>query len=103
VQLDQRIVLVDEADLVLVAIERGRKQRLVHARAVGHSRSSKLTTVTLAAGLPRMGRPFTSMSKAGFLTRSNFSMRASVLPSEEMRKSTTVFLAPRESVTGSAS
>ena len=54
-------------------------------------------TVTLAAGLPRMGRPATSIEKTGSLTRSNFSRRASVLPSVEIRKSTTCdFGAARE-------
>ena len=36
----------------------------------GHSRSSKLTTVTLALGLPRMGRPAMGMASAGSFVRS---------------------------------
>ena len=59
----------------------------MHAGAVGTFEVVEVDDGTLAAGLPRMGRPVMSIEKAGFLARSKVSRRASVLLSVEIRKS----------------
>src|ERR1700761_5903244 len=60
----------------------------------GHSRSSKLTTVTLALGLPRIGRLSTGMFCAAICVRSKVSSRARDLLSVEIRKSVVVARSP---------
>ena len=59
--------------------------------------------VTLALGLPRMGRPRTLIPEPGALVRSNFSSRASVLLSFEIRKIVVFFWEPLLKVTGNVS
>src|SRR5271163_4516126 len=66
----------------------------------GHSRSSKFTMVTLASGVPRKGRFWSEIMSAGLWLMSNRSRRATVLPSLERRKLTTVCLPWLEKVIG---
>jgi hypothetical protein len=56
--------------------------------------------VTLAPGLPRMGRPSIGIASAGSLSRSKVSMRARVRPSFDSKKLTTLVRPLRLSVTG---
>jgi hypothetical protein len=89
VHLGERVVLVDEAHLVLVALQGGGKERLVHAGAVGALEVVEVDDRDLGRGIAADGAAGTSIEKTGSLARSKVSRRASVLPSVEIRKSTT--------------
>ena len=83
---EERKVLVDEADLVLVVVQGGGKERLVHAGAVRALEVVEVDDGDLGVGVAADGAAGDVDVGAGIIGQVKVSRRASFLLSVEMRK-----------------